>query len=196
MSGGAEVERLCSSESQQCTVPMPKADMQAILGHKVNSFEDACDVDCNEMANMVRLAEIALGLRHGFKRGNISSNESDTERDHMLFWKQHIWDEVGESDAERDQMLLQLEQECLQEYRCKVDLASHARARLQKALASFEAGLTSLISHLGDRSFLGRSEKQVGTLKEKLSAVQPQLDELRQKLDERMQQFIDGLAAK
>ncbi|MCO5605198.1 hypothetical protein L7F22_059378 [Adiantum nelumboides] len=39
-----------------------------------------------------------------------------------------------------------------------------------------------------------KSEKQVGTLKEQLSVVQPQLDELRHKLDERMQQFIDDKA--
>ncbi|MCO5588743.1 hypothetical protein L7F22_042702 [Adiantum nelumboides] len=119
------------------------------------------------------------------------NGETETTCGSLLRELQHIWDEVGESDAERDQMLLQLEQECLQVYRRKVDLASNARVRLQKALADSEAELTSLISRLGDRSFLGRSEKQVGTLKEQLSAVQPQLDELRQKLDERMRQFID-----
>lgn len=64
---------------------------------------------------------------------------------------QHIWDEVGESDAERDKMLLQLEQECLEVYRRKVDQASHARARLHQALADAEAELANLFSVLGDR---------------------------------------------
>eukprot|EP00250_Pteridium_aquilinum_P016167 c22977_g1_i1 orf=549-2345(-) len=119
------------------------------------------------------------------------NGETETTCGSLLRELQHIWDEVGESDVERDQMLLQLEQECLQVYRRKVDQASNARSRLQKALADSEAELTSLISRLGDRSLLGRSEKRVGTLKEQLSAVQPQLDELRQKQEERMRQFVD-----
>ena len=53
-----EVERLCSSESQRCKVPMPEADRQAILGHRVSDSEDACGTDCAEMADMVRLAKI------------------------------------------------------------------------------------------------------------------------------------------
>ena len=54
-----EVERLCSSESQWCTVPMPEADRQAIPGHRVSDSEDACGTDCAEMVDMVRLAKIA-----------------------------------------------------------------------------------------------------------------------------------------
>ncbi|KAH7435948.1 hypothetical protein KP509_06G085100 [Ceratopteris richardii] len=88
-------------------------------------------------------------------------------------------------------MLLQLEQECLQVYRRKVDQANNARARLQRALADSEAELVSLISRLGDRSMNSRSEERIGTLKEQLSAIQPQLDELRQKQEERMRQFVD-----
>lgn len=51
-------------------------------------------------------------------------------------------------------MLLQLEQECLEVYRRKVDHASHARARLHQALAEAETELTSLFSALGDRPLL------------------------------------------
>jgi protein regulator of cytokinesis 1 len=63
---------------------------------------------------------------------------------------QHIWDEVGESDIDRDKMLLQLEQECLEVYRRKVDSANHARARLHQALASAEAEFSALFSALGE----------------------------------------------
>jgi protein regulator of cytokinesis 1 len=63
---------------------------------------------------------------------------------------QHIWDEVGENDSERDKMLLQLEQECLEVYRRKVDHASHARAQLHQDLVNAEAELAALFSSLGD----------------------------------------------
>lgn len=115
--------------------------------------------------------------------------ESETTCGSLLRELQHIWDEVGEGDAERDKMLLQLEQECLQVYMRKVDQASNARVRLHQALEDSESELSSLISLLGDRSLLGRSEKRLGTLKEQLAAVQPQLKDLRSKKEERMQQF-------
>ena len=35
---------------------------------------------------------------------------------------QGIWDEVGESDEEQDKMLLQIEQECLNVYKRKLDV--------------------------------------------------------------------------
>ena len=69
---------------------------------------------------------------------------------------QHIWDEVGESDAERDKMLLQLEQECLEVYRRKVDQANHGRSRLHQAIAEAESELASLVAALGDRDTLTR----------------------------------------
>eukprot|EP00249_Psilotum_nudum_P017539 c26379_g2_i1 orf=934-2004(+) len=117
--------------------------------------------------------------------------QADTTCGSLLRELQGIWDEVGESDNERDRMLLQLEQECLEVYRRKVDQASHARARLHQALADSEAELTALLAALGDRLVLGRSEKLVGTLREQLAAVQPQLDELRQKRQERLEQFVE-----
>lgn len=63
---------------------------------------------------------------------------------------QRIWDEVGENDVDRDKMLLQLEQECLEVYKRKVDSANNARARLHQVLASAEAELCALYSALGE----------------------------------------------
>ncbi|OAE19670.1 hypothetical protein AXG93_1847s1320 [Marchantia polymorpha subsp. ruderalis] len=113
----------------------------------------------------------------------------DTTCGSLLRELQHIWDEVGESDAERDKMLLQLEQECLEVYRRKVDQASHARARLHQALADAEAELANLFSVLGDRPT--QWEKRTGTLKEQVAAVAPQLEELRAKKEERARQFVE-----
>jgi hypothetical protein len=63
---------------------------------------------------------------------------------------QVIWDEVGEPDAARDRMLLELEQECLEVYRRKVDLANRCRAQLRQAIAEAEAELAGICSGMGE----------------------------------------------
>lgn len=68
---------------------------------------------------------------------------------------QLIWDEVGESDEERDRMLLQLEQECLEVYKRKVEQASKTRVLLLQSLADSKAELLRLLSALGEKSFDG-----------------------------------------
>lgn len=117
---------------------------------------------------------------------------ADTTCGSLLRELQHIWDEVGESDSERDKMLLQLEQECLEVYRRKVDQASLARARLYQAIVDAEAEISSLISALGDRSTSQKNDKRSATtLKEQLLAVHPQLELLRKKKGDRLKQFAD-----
>lgn len=71
---------------------------------------------------------------------------------HLL---QEIWDEVGESDEERDKMLLQLEQDCLDVYKRKVEQAAKSRAQLLQALSDAKLELSSLLSALGEKSFDG-----------------------------------------
>lgn len=68
---------------------------------------------------------------------------------------QKIWDEVGESDEERDKMLLQLEQECLDVYKRKVDQAAKSRAHLLQALADAKLELSTLLASLGEKTFVG-----------------------------------------
>lgn len=68
---------------------------------------------------------------------------------------QEIWDEVGESDEQRDKMLLQLEQECLDVYKRKVELAAKSRAQLLQALSDGKLELSSLLSALGEKSSVG-----------------------------------------
>lgn len=48
-------------------------------------------------------------------------------------------------------MLLQLEQECLEAYRRKVDHASHIRARLRQVVADSEAEIALICATLGER---------------------------------------------
>jgi hypothetical protein len=63
---------------------------------------------------------------------------------------QVIWDEVGEPDAVRDKTLLELEQECLDVYRRKVDQANRCRAQLRQSIAEAEAELAGICSAIGE----------------------------------------------
>lgn len=48
-------------------------------------------------------------------------------------------------------MLFELEQECLEAYRRKVDHANRSRAQLRQAVADAEAELADMCAALGDR---------------------------------------------
>lgn len=58
---------------------------------------------------------------------------------------------MGESDTERDKMLLELEEECLQVYKRKVDQANRSRAQLRQTIADSEAELAAICSTMGKR---------------------------------------------
>lgn len=58
--------------------------------------------------------------------------------------------EIGENEAEKDRLLMELERECLEVYRRKVDEAANAKARLHQTVAAKEAELAILIASLGD----------------------------------------------
>ncbi|KAL6199421.1 hypothetical protein ACLB2K_029205 [Fragaria x ananassa] len=104
---------------------------------------------------------------------------------------QEIWDEVGESDEQRDRMLLQLEQECLDVYKRKVELAAKSRAQLLQALCDGRVELSTLQSALGEKSSVGFPEKTSGTIKEQLVAIAPALEQLWKQKEERVTQFAD-----
>ncbi|XP_030929698.1 65-kDa microtubule-associated protein 1-like [Quercus robur] len=104
---------------------------------------------------------------------------------------QQIWDEVGESDEERDKMLLQLEQDCLDVYKRKVEQAAKSRALLLQALSDAKLELSSLLSALGEKSFAGIPDKTSGTIKEQLAAIAPALEQLWKQKEERIKEFSD-----
>ncbi|KAJ8759074.1 hypothetical protein K2173_003312 [Erythroxylum novogranatense] len=118
-----------------------------------------------------------------------SSALLETSCGYLLQELQMIWDEVGEDQFEREKVLLDLEQECLEVYRRKVDSANISRARLHQELAESEAEFTHLLLSLGERSLPGRPEKRSGTLKEQLDAITPALREMRLRKEERVNQF-------
>ncbi|KAL6544512.1 hypothetical protein OROMI_023374 [Orobanche minor] len=109
----------------------------------------------------------------------------------LLEQLQQIWDEVGETDEERDKMLLQLEQECLDVYKRKVDHAVKSRVQLLQTLADARVELTNLLSALGEKSYVGIPEKTSGTIKEQLEAIAPALEKLWEQKDDRIREFSD-----
>ncbi|XP_023755578.1 65-kDa microtubule-associated protein 3 [Lactuca sativa] len=112
----------------------------------------------------------------------------------LLYELQIIWDEVGESDAERDKMLLELERECLEVYRRKVDLANRSRAQLRQAIADSEAELATICSAMGERPVhIRQSDQNSGSLKAELRAIIPELEEMKKRKCERRNQFIEVL---
>ncbi|MCD7452425.1 hypothetical protein HAX54_016530 [Datura stramonium] len=104
---------------------------------------------------------------------------------------QQIWDEVGETDDERDKMLLQIDQECLDVYKRKVDHAVKSRAHLLQALADAKVELSRLQSALGEKMYVGIPEKTSGTIKEQLAAIAPTLEKLWKQKEDRIKEFFD-----
>ncbi|KAJ8646333.1 hypothetical protein MRB53_008081 [Persea americana] len=88
-------------------------------------------------------------------------------------------------------MLLQLEQECLDVYRRKVDHASKYKAELHQLLADAEAEAANLVAALGERALNAWSEKPKGTLEEQISIIKPVLEDLRRRREERVKEFSD-----
>ncbi|XP_051121204.1 65-kDa microtubule-associated protein 8 [Andrographis paniculata] len=118
-----------------------------------------------------------------------SSALLETSCGYLLQELKIIWDEVGQDQFERDKVLLELEQECLEVYRKKVDTANISRARLHQQLAESEAEFTHLLLSLGERSLPGRPEKMTGTLKEQLNSITPALREMQLRKEDRVKQF-------
>ncbi|XVF09710.1 hypothetical protein REPUB_Repub07fG0118800 [Reevesia pubescens] len=120
--------------------------------------------------------------------------EVETTCGTLLYELQIIWDEVGETDADRDKMLLELEQECLEVYRRKVDKANRCRAQLRQTIADSEAELAAICSAMGERPVhIRQSDQNSGSLKEELSKILPQLEEMKKRKIERRNQFVEVL---
>ncbi|KAM0934213.1 putative microtubule-associated protein, MAP65/Ase1/PRC1 [Dioscorea sansibarensis] len=113
----------------------------------------------------------------------------DTTCGTLLYELQVIWDEIGESDEDRDKILLELEQECLEVYRGKVDQANRSRAQLHQAIAVSEAEIAAICSAMGERP-VHRGQNS-GSLREEFSAIIPLLDEMRKRKAGRRNRFLD-----
>ncbi|KAL3338690.1 hypothetical protein AABB24_027689 [Solanum stoloniferum] len=106
---------------------------------------------------------------------------------------QQIWTDIGESEVDKDRMLLELERECMEVYRRKVEEAANAKSRLHQSVAAKEAELATLMAALGEHNINSpiQSEKMSASLKEQLGVIMPLVDDLKAKKDERVKQFAD-----
>ncbi|GMI70123.1 microtubule-associated protein 65-5 [Hibiscus trionum] len=120
---------------------------------------------------------------------SLPPSHSQTTCASLLQELQVIWDEIGESDVERDKMLLELEQECLDIYRRKVETTRKSKADLHHTLAQFESEIAKLVAALGEHSFSFSRGK--GALKQQISYIRPVLEELRSKKKQRVKEFTE-----
>ncbi|XP_073286248.1 65-kDa microtubule-associated protein 6-like [Primulina huaijiensis] len=106
---------------------------------------------------------------------------------------QQIWAEIGETEADKDRMLLELERECLEIYRRKVEDAANEKACLHQSIAAKEAEVAMLMAALGEIYMNSpvQSEKKSKSLKLRLASVTPIVEDLKLKKDERTKQFAD-----
>ncbi|MFS8018514.1 putative microtubule-associated protein, MAP65/Ase1/PRC1 [Helianthus anomalus] len=106
---------------------------------------------------------------------------------------QQIWMDIGETESEKDRMLIELEIECLEVYRRKLDEAANAKARLHQSIAAKEAELAALIASLGDLTIQSpiNVDKKASSLKGQLMMVTPLVEDLKSKKEERIKQFAD-----
>ncbi|KAB2090462.1 hypothetical protein ES319_A03G124700v1 [Gossypium barbadense] len=128
-----------------------------------------------------------------FESPLVTSARTSTSCNVLLRELQQIWSDIGESEADKDRMLLQLERECLEVYRWKVEEAANAKARLHQSVAAKEAEVATLMAALGELNLHSpiQKEKKMAPLKEKLTSITPLLEDLRTKKEERRKQFAD-----
>ncbi|KAJ4706170.1 65-kDa microtubule-associated-like protein [Melia azedarach] len=123
-----------------------------------------------------------------------SLRQVETASGSFLNELQRIWDEVGETDSDRDKMLLELEQECLEVYRRKVDRANQCRAQLRQTIADHEAELAAICSAMGERPVhIRQSDQTARSLKEELRRILTQLEEIHKRKSDRKYQFVEVL---
>lgn len=132
---------------------------------------------------------MGVGVEVGFRR--LCSTSMGTSCETLLRELQCIWTEIGESDEDQDSMLLEIERECMNVYRRKVDEASNAKAQLHRTVAAKEAELAALMASLGDHTLYSQIEKKGSSLKEQLASVTPILEDMRVKKEERIKEFAD-----
>ncbi|KAJ9188438.1 hypothetical protein P3X46_003797 [Hevea brasiliensis] len=110
----------------------------------------------------------------------------------LLLELQKIWDEVGDNDVQRDKVLLEIEEECLEVYKRKVDEAGKCRSELQREIALVEAEIESICYALSEQP-VKDEQKASRNLREKLQIIFPQLEEMRKRKAERKKQFVEVL---
>ncbi|KAL9225242.1 hypothetical protein vseg_001191 [Gypsophila vaccaria] len=126
---------------------------------------------------------------------NIQHNplqEIETTCRSLLCELEVIWDDVGEPETTRDKMLHELEQECVDLYRRKVDQANQCRAQIRQSIADSEAELAAICSAMGDLPVhIRQAGQKAGSLKEELNTITSHLEQMRIRKINRKHQFLE-----
>ncbi|KAF7813304.1 65-kDa microtubule-associated protein 3-like [Senna tora] len=126
------------------------------------------------------------------KPQNDRLHQTETTCGSLEYELKKIWDEIGESETEKEKMLYELEQECLEVYRRKLDQANRSKSQLRQEIADLEAELAAICSAMGERPVHIRlSDRDAGSLKEDLGRILPELEEMRKRKSDRKKQFIE-----
>ncbi|KAJ4800976.1 microtubule-associated protein 65-7 [Rhynchospora pubera] len=126
----------------------------------------------------------------GFEGMNCVTMESGCGA--LLKELQQIWAEIGENEAEKKSKLMEIERECLEVYRRKVDEASRTRAQLHQSIVAKEAEMASIMASLGELSLNSMKDTNMAApLRDKIANVTPLLETLRLRREERVRQFSE-----
>jgi hypothetical protein len=69
----------------------------------------------------------------------------------FIYYFLRIWDATGESFAYREKTHNDLEHECVEAHRRRLNKASHLSAHLRRSIADAEANLAAICSAMGER---------------------------------------------
>lgn len=109
----------------------------------------------------------------------------------LLSELEEIWTDIGADEAEKNKLFLELEMECLQVYRRKVDEACNTRAFLRQSLVTKEAEMAALMGSLGEHNLQLLTDKRLGSLKRQLAFITQMVEDLMSKKDERVKKITE-----
>ncbi|XP_078178098.1 65-kDa microtubule-associated protein 3-like [Carex rostrata] len=112
----------------------------------------------------------------------------------LLSELQSIWDEIGQSNAERDIKLVEIQQQCLNVYRNTIEEAKKLKANLEREITDSEEEIRAISAAIGDPNLHFREVSTSNMcLRERMEAIYPQLEAMRQRREERKSQFFEIL---
>ncbi|PNX93025.1 microtubule-associated protein MAP65-3-like, partial [Trifolium pratense] len=188
-----ELAAICSAMGER-PVHIRQSDLlKKVQEHHLYTLNSLCSVLGFDFQQTVLGIHRSLGDIEGpTSVSNDTIQQAETTCGSLLYELQTIWDEIGEAEPDRDRMLFELEQQCLEVYRRKVDQANRSRAQLKQAIAHCEAELAGICSAMGERPVhIRQSDQNAGSLKEEHAQVLPYLEEMKKQKFERRNQFIE-----
>ncbi|EPS69123.1 hypothetical protein M569_05644, partial [Genlisea aurea] len=109
----------------------------------------------------------------------------------LFYFLQALWNEIGEDEAAKGKMLEEIERQCLDIYKTRIDEAKTYEAQLKHEMAETESELAAIFSAMGEQPVHIRQQHE--NLKAKLEAIGPHIEEMRRRKVDRENQFLEVL---